>query len=63
LQSTYTSLPGERDDTTFFEYYKEVTNSGIGRFTIFIKAKESVSIGNMFLMDKSSGVIEICNKI
>jgi hypothetical protein len=57
LPFNYSTLPAEKDETTFFEYYKEVGNSGgtgISRFGMFVRAKESVNTGNLFVMDKST---------
>jgi hypothetical protein len=65
LQEDYTNFPGERNNTTFFEYCKVVNPyyHNIKNFGVFVKAKESVSIGNMFLMDKQTCITEIGNKI
>jgi hypothetical protein len=63
----YTSLPGGNDNKTFFEYFKEVGSSGstdnISRFGVFVRAKESVNIGNLFVMDKQTCITEIGNKV
>jgi hypothetical protein len=63
LQTGYAKFPGERNDTTFFEYYKVenpdyhiVTNLGV-----FVKANETGDIENMFLMDKIKCITEIGN--
>jgi hypothetical protein len=56
----------KKDDTTFFEYYKEMGSSGdpnaISNFGVFVKAANSVNIENMFLMNKQKCITEIGNK-
>jgi hypothetical protein len=45
LQTGYTNFPGEKDHTTFFEYYKVMGYlTDISNFGLFVKAAESVSI-------------------
>jgi hypothetical protein len=61
--STQTNLPKRNDNTTFFEYYNVMNEEHtiIENFDVLLKANEDMDIGNMFLMNKGLGVIEIGN--
>jgi hypothetical protein len=56
-----TNIPGNNDDTTFFEYYKVLNTdlTTIAHFGVVVNAKTIIDNGNMFWMDKGLGIIEL----
>jgi hypothetical protein len=58
-----TNIPGNNDDTTFFEYYKALNTdlTTITHFGVVVIAKTLIDNGNMFWMDKGLGIIELGN--
>jgi hypothetical protein len=57
-----TVIPGNNDDTTFFEYYKVLNeDQTIAHFGVVVKTKSYVDTANMFWMDKGLGIIELGN--
>jgi hypothetical protein len=58
-----TNIPGNNDDTTFFEYYELLNGNKttIALFGVVVKTKSYQDTGNMFWMDKGLGIIELGN--